>query len=298
MIFGTVASSGAAHLKVTWDHLVRHRTEGRRRSAPERKLGWGLQASSLRTGRLAGDLCPTRLECKQEEGRKGVDSTYAALQRTAIDVVPVELANGHGSVFVCVHLDESKATVRLETGFGHVTEVLEKGNKVRLGSVRGKVADVAGSLPLSGLRHDHVVALDTVSREVMVTKGSGWGHAHRGHGLLLRNRRLALLVSPVAANGTRPKPFSVHGAESTLSIRAITECDEAVAAGPARLHVPHDAGFRHLAKHGEGLEKHLVVDFVGQIANKDVEVVRCVFLCGVVGLVSPVDADFLRLVKA
>jgi hypothetical protein len=29
-----------------------------------------------------------------------------------------------------------------------------------------------------------------------------------------------------------------------------------------------------------------------------VEVVRGIFLCGVVGLVSPVHADFLRLVKA
>ena len=59
MIFGTVASSGAAHLKVTWDHLVRHHTEGSTRQALERKLGWGLQASSLQTGRLEGGLCPT-----------------------------------------------------------------------------------------------------------------------------------------------------------------------------------------------------------------------------------------------
>jgi hypothetical protein len=41
------------------------------------------------------------------------------------------------------------------------------------------------------------------------------------------------------------------------------------------------------------LQKHLIVDLVGQIADEDVEVVRRVLLVGIVGLVGPVDADFL-----
>lgn len=126
-----------------------------------------------------------------------------------------------------------------------------------------------------------------------MTERSRWGHAHRGHCLLLGNGRLALLVSPVAANGTRTKPLSIHRAECSFSIGTITERDETVATRPASLHVPHDAGLRDRAKGGEGLEKHLIIDLIGQIANEDVEVVRGILLRGVVGLVSPVDADFL-----
>jgi hypothetical protein len=43
------------------------------------------------------------------------------------------------------------------------------------------------------------------------------------------------------------------------------------------------------------LEKNLIIDFVGEIADKDVEVVGGIFLVGGVGLVSPVDADFLYI---
>ena len=45
------------------------------------------------------------------------------------------------------------------------------------------------------------------------------------------------------------------------------------------------------------MKQDLIIDFIGQIANKDVEVVRCVFLVGGVGLVGPVDADFLRTIQ-
>lgn len=131
----------------------------------------------------------------------------------------------------------------------------------------------------------------------MVTEWSGWCHAHRGHGLLLGNGRLALLVGPVAADGSRAKPLSVHGVESTLSIGAIPESDEAVTTRPARFHVPHDTSLGDGAKGGESLEKDLVVDFIGKIANENVEVVGGVFLGSVVGLVGPVYTDFLSGVR-
>jgi hypothetical protein len=43
------------------------------------------------------------------------------------------------------------------------------------------------------------------------------------------------------------------------------------------------------------LEKDLIVDLVGEIADENVEVVRRIFLGRVVGLVGPVDANFLYL---
>lgn len=242
------------------------------RQAPERKLDSGLQASSLQTGPWVGGLCPTRSTSKQYKQKKGTVSTYAALQRSAVDVVAIELADGHGGILVSVHFNESKTTVRLEASLSDVAKVLEKGNKVRLGSVRGKIADIAGCLPLGCLRNNHIIALNTMSREVVVTEGSGRGHAHRSHSLLLRDRRLALLIRPVAANGTRTEPFSVHGAQSTLGVSTIAEGNEAVSTRPACLHVPHDASFRHRAKGREGLKEHFIVDFVGQVTNKDVEV--------------------------
>jgi hypothetical protein len=42
------------------------------------------------------------------------------------------------------------------------------------------------------------------------------------------------------------------------------------------------------------LEEDFVIDFVGEITDKDVEVIRGVFFVGGIGLVGPVDTDFLR----
>jgi hypothetical protein len=162
-----------------------------------------------------------------------------------------------------------------------------------LRSVGRQVTDVARGLPLGSLRDDHVVALNAMGREVVVSEGGRGSHAHGGHCLLLGDGGLAFLVGPVAADGARSKPLSVHGAERALSIGAIPEGDEAVSAGSARLHVPHDASFRNGTKGREGLEEDLIVDLVGQVADEDVEVVGRVFLGGVVRLISPVDADFL-----
>lgn len=79
-----------------------------------------------------GDLCPTVTKSKQQKETKGTDSTYAALQRSTVDIVAVKLTDGHGSVLVGVHLDESKPAIRLETSLGNVTKVLEKGHEIRL----------------------------------------------------------------------------------------------------------------------------------------------------------------------
>lgn len=41
------------------------------------------------------------------------------------------------------------------------------------------------------------------------------------------------------------------------------------------------------------MKKNLIIDFIGQISDEDVEVVRSVFLVRGIGLVGPVDTDLL-----
>ena len=192
-----------------------------------------------------------------------------------------------------VHLDESKTTVGLEASLGDVAEVLEQRNEIVLGGVGGEVANVASGLPSGSLLDHHLVRVCALGREAVVAEGSGRGHAHLSHGLLLGVRGLALLVGPVATDGARAKPLAVHVGESLLSITTVTESDKAVATGAASLHVPHDTSLGDSAKGGEGLEQNLIVDFVAKVADEDVEVVRGVLLGDSVGLVGPVDADLL-----
>lgn len=225
--------------------------------------------------------------------RLGFLNTYAALEGTAIDVVPVQLADGHGGVLVGIHFDKGETPVGLETGLDDETKVLEQRNNVGLGRVGSQITNVAGSLPGRRLIDNHVVAVDAMSREVVVAVRGGWGHAHLLHCLLLGNGRLALLVGPVAADGTGPEPLAIHGAQGLFGIWALTESNEAIATGAAGLHIPHDASFRDGAKGREGLEKNLVVYFIGKITDKDVEMVRSVFFVAVVRLVGPVDSNFL-----
>lgn len=143
-----------------------------------------------------------------------------------------------------IHLNESESTISLESRLYNVSEVLEQWDQIILGGIWGEVADVASGLPSRSLLDNHVVALDTVGREVMVAERSSRGHAHGRHGLLLGNGWLAFLVGPVAADGARSKPFTVHRAQSLLSVLSFSERHEAVASGAAGLHVPHDASFR------------------------------------------------------
>lgn len=116
-----------------------------------------------------------------------VYQAYAAFERTTINIVAAQLADGHRCVLMRIHLDECETTISLEARLDNVTEVLEERNEVVLGSVRGEVADVACGLPSGSLLDNHVVALDAVGWEVVVTKRSRGSHAHGRHGLLLRD---------------------------------------------------------------------------------------------------------------
>ena len=191
------------------------------------------------------------------------DMTYATLQRAAIDIVATQLTDRHGSVLVGVHLNKGEATVSLESSLNNVSKVLEERNQVVLGGVWGEVADINSGLPGRSLLNNHIVALDTMGREVVMTERGCRSHAHRRHGLLLGNRWLALLVGPVAANSARSKPFTVHRAQSLLGILTFAECDEAISPGASSLHVPHDSSLRNRSESRESLQKDFIVDFVG-----------------------------------
>lgn len=86
-----------------------------------------------------------------------------------------------------IHLDKRKSTISLESGLNNVSEVLEQRNKVVLGRVRSKVPDVTGRLPLRRLLNDHIIALNTVGWEMVMTERSRWCHTHSSHSLLLGN---------------------------------------------------------------------------------------------------------------
>ena len=204
--------------------------------------------------------------------------SYAALEGSAVDIVSVHLADRHGGILVCVHLNESKSTVGLESRLDDEAKVLEQRHNIVGGCVRGEVSDVAGGLPAGGLGQDDFVTSDAMRWELVVSVGSGRGHAHGLHGLLLSHGRLALLVRPVASDGSRAQPFAVHGAQGLLGVRSVPEGDKTVTSRTASLHIPHDTSLRDGTKSREGLEKDLVVDLVGQIADKNVEVVGSILL--------------------
>lgn len=104
--------------------------------------------------------------------------TYAAFQGATIDIVATQLTNRHRSILMVVHLDKGKAAIRLEASFDNVAIVLEEWDQIVLGRVRRKVADVAGTLPLGSLLNNHVIALNTMSRKVMMAKGGSRRHPH------------------------------------------------------------------------------------------------------------------------
>src|SRR5947207_8546894 len=99
----------------------------------------------------------------------------------------MKLADSHSGVFMGVHLHEGKSAVRLEPSLNNKTEILEQRNEIILRGVGSEISDVAGCLPLRGLLNDHIIALNTMCREVMMTEGGSRGHSHSGHGLLLGN---------------------------------------------------------------------------------------------------------------
>lgn len=227
-------------------------------------------------------------------GKTKTEKTYAALERTTVDIVAGELADCHGGILVGVHLDESKTTVGLEPSLNNITKLLEQGKQVVLGGVWSQVANVASGLPGGGLGNNHVIALDAVSWEVVMTVGCCRSHSHGSHSSLLGERRLALLVGPVAADSARSQPFTVHAGQGLLSVCPIAECNETVTTRAASLHIPHDTCLRDGTKCREGLEQDFIVDFIGKVSNEDVEVVGSVLLVRLVGLIRPVDTDFLH----
>ena len=220
--------------------------------------------------------------------------TYTALQGTTVDEVSVHLANGHGGSLVSLHLNEGKAAIGLEPRLDYVSEVLEQRYYIVGCGVGGEVANIAGRLPRRSLGENHVVARHTVGGELVVTERRRRGHAHSLHSLLLSNRGLALLVGPVASDSTRAEPFAVHGAQRLLGISAVAESDKSVTTRSTSLHIPHNSSLRDRTEGGECLGENLIVDFVGQVANEDVEVARGILLARGIRLVGPVDANFLN----
>ena len=171
-------------------------------------------------------------------------ATYATLQWTAVHIIPIELANCHGSIFMGVHFDESEPAVCLKTSLHDEPEILEQGNEVVLSGVGREVPYVTSCLPLRGLLDNHVVALNAVRGEMVVPKWGRWCHAHGSHSLLLGDRRLTFLIGPVTANGTGSQPLAVHGAQGLFRIRTLTEGNEAVSSRTAGFHIPHDSSLR------------------------------------------------------
>lgn len=189
--------------------------------------------------------------------------THTALERTTVDVVAVELADGISSVLVRVHLDEGKATIGLEASLDNETKILEEWNKIVLRRVGSQVANVGGSLILRSLGDNHLVAARAVCGELMVTVRSRWGDAHLRNSLLLRHGWLTLLIRPVASYRTRSEPLAIHRRQSLLGLAAVSVGNEAVATGTASLHVPHNTRFRDLTEGSERLVEYVVVDLIG-----------------------------------
>ena len=76
-------------------------------------------------GRLEGGPCPT-IELELASHMTPASTiTYAAFERTAINVTATQLADSHSRVLMSVHLDESEAAVRLKARLGHISEILK-----------------------------------------------------------------------------------------------------------------------------------------------------------------------------
>lgn len=257
-----MALMNAVPLEASSDRQVHHTVESKAMESediPESEL---VGESNHRTGRLVGDLCPTVMRSVTATSLHSATWAYTAFQRPSINVVAAQLTDRHGCVLVGIHFDKSEAAVRLEPRLDHVTEVLEERNEIVLGSVWRKVAHIARSLPLRSLLYDHIIALDAVSRKVVMTVRRSWGHSHSGHCLLLGNGRLAFLVGPIAAYRTRSQPLAVHRAQCFLSVTAVAERNKTIPTRATSFHVPHDACFRDGTKGRKSLQKDLIIDFV------------------------------------
>ena len=130
--------------------------------------------------------------------------TYAAFQRSSVDIISGKLTDSNSGIFMSIHLDKCEPAIGRKSCLNNVAEVLEERNNVVLSCVRSEVADIASSLPSRSLSQDHLIALCTLRwKLVMTAEGGCRAHPHGRHGLLLRDGRLSLLVGPVAANSAR-----------------------------------------------------------------------------------------------
>lgn len=157
----------------------RHIVENHMQAKTEESLEFvAVEGSTRQTVRWEDGLCPTSQASGQQVDYTTFKITYATLKRTTINIITTKLTDGHCRVLMGVHLHKSKSTVRLESRFSNITEVLEKRNEVILSGVRGKVSNIAGGLPLRCLSYYHLIALYAMSREVVVAEWSGRGHSH------------------------------------------------------------------------------------------------------------------------
>ena len=104
--------------------------------------------------------------------------TYTALEGAAIDIIATQLTDCHCCVLVSIHLNKCKTSICLKPRLNNKTEVLEQWNEIILGGVWSQIANIASRLPGGSLRNNHVIALNAMSWEVMMSKGSCWGHSH------------------------------------------------------------------------------------------------------------------------
>ncbi len=252
-----------------------------------------LREEGLRCGWVSTHWCCGGRRVAFEPASRRTILAPTALERTAVNLISAELADGHGGVLVSIHLDEGEAAISLEASLGDVAEVLEERHEIVLRRVRGEIADVDRGLPLWRLTEDHLKGLSTLGWEAVVAVRGGRCHAHLCHSLLLGVGRLSFLVRPVAPDSTRSEPLAVHGAERFLCFSTVAVGDESVPAGATSLHVPHNTCFRDGTEGRECLHEHFIVDLVGKIADEDVEVVRGVLLGSVAGLIGPIDTNLL-----
>jgi hypothetical protein len=104
-------------------------------------------------------------------------------------------------------IDKCKAPVRLRPRLYCIAEILKQGNKIVLGRIWRKISDVDGGLLLESLVHTHVVTLHTMGWKMMMAMRRCRSHSHSSYCSLLWDRRLALLVGPIAANSAGTKDF-------------------------------------------------------------------------------------------
>lgn len=220
--------------------------------------------------------------------------TYGALERTSVEDIAVKIKDGRCGLVVRTILDKGVATILLVANLDNVAKVGEERVQVLVCGEGGQVSHIDGhDIHRRPVVDGRVVGLllGRIDHCLAVGRHAGRHHSSVHHRLGLGHGRLAFLVCPVDANLAGAEPLAIHFGDCANGTFLAAVGDETVSASAARLHVPHDARLGDIAESLECLQQGLVGDLVGQVADKDVEVARGVFLVGGVGLIGPVDAD-------